>query len=202
MATELKDVLFDGNQLDLDRVFAACAMQFIADPSRYSDDSTKCAHLLSRFRGPALDWAARRIDQDAALNGASYADLCNAVKAYYGYDRAQAAAVAASQLGVMRLQGDLLEFLVSFDDACTRAGIASDVSKIAILLPKLHGRYARVVTDNGSLPTRYSTVRGWLTNAYALSPENAAPDDEKRKKSRCKKCGKRGHTAVQCDSKN
>lgn len=179
MSSPTKDVHFDGNPVDLDRVFAACALQFLLEPSSFRDsegnelESVKTAYLLAKFRGPALDWAARRVDQDGALTSQSYADTCTAVKAYFGYDSTQAEAIARATLGQLTLQGDLLEFLVEFDGLCAKAGLASDTSKITLLIPKLKGRYRSVITDSGQLPTRYYTVRQMLTNAYAMDPGTA-----------------------------
>lgn len=196
-----KDVIFDGNVLDLDRVYAACALQFLLNSSSFATDSQKSAYLLSHFRGPALDWAARLIDKKPdALN--AYASLCTSVRSHFGYDSVQVQAIAQTQLATLRQTGNLLDFLVQFDDTCARAGIGADPSKITLVLPKLTPFYRNAVVCNGDTISTYSTLRSQLVNVHSRASE-VSPDNEKQRgKARCKKCGRRGHTGTQCKATN
>lgn len=195
------DVFFDGNVIDLDRVFAAVAIQVLLDPSAFAQDETKSAYLLSHFRGPALDWAARTIDKHQAWL-ANYPSFCSRVRTQFGYDEAQAVAVAQTQLAALQQKGDLVEFLAEYDDVTSRAGINSDTSKIAFLLPKLKKRYQDAIVLSGDLITNFSSLRLALCNINAREATSSVPLETKRNRARCKKCGKRGHTASQCVTTN
>jgi hypothetical protein len=195
------DIVFDGNVLDLDRVMASCAIAFSLHPSSFPSDSPKSAFLLAHFRGPALDWAARIIEKkpDSLVN---YASFLNIVRSNFGYDAVQVQAIAQTQLGQMQQKGDVLEFLMEYDDACARAGAVSDITKVTMLLPKLNTFYRNAVVCSGDTISNYSTLRTQLLNIHSRMPAQGIPTETKRAKARCKKCGKRGHTATQCKSTN
>jgi hypothetical protein len=195
------DIIFDGNVLDLDRVFASCALQFILYSSQFGDDSLKSAFLLAHFRGPALDWAARVLERkpEALQN---YLSFSNVVKNQFGYDSVQVQAIAQTQLAALHQKGNLLDFLIEFEDTCSRAGIAADTSKITFLLPKLNSYYRNALVVGGEPLTNYSSLRSHLINVHSRTTEVKATPEDQRSKARCKKCGKRGHTGTQCKAAN
>jgi len=170
-------------------------------PQALGDDSRKASYLLSHFRGPALDWVARYMQTPAARSD-SFAQLVGRVKDLYGYDPAQQMAMAQTRLGVMTQTGDLMEFLVEFDSTTAAAGVNSDTSKIAFLMPKLKHHYREQVLAGGDLIQTYSTVRNRLGNVYSREGEAKKPADVQRKTKQCKVCGKKGHTGTQCRTKN
>lgn len=195
------DLSFDGNVLDLDRVLASAVIAFTLHPNSFPDDSLKSAYLLSHFRGSALDWAARLIDRrPESLSG--YATLVNSIKLHFGYDAVQVQAIAQTQLGMLQQKGDMLEFLLEYDDCCARAGITSDASKIAMVFSKLNTYYRESLISGGDTFTNYSTIRSRLINVHSRRLTQAAMPDKQRKRAKCSKCGKPGHTGTQCLSKN
>jgi hypothetical protein len=195
------DLIFDGSPVDLERVLAYIRLQALLYPLALSTDSRKSAYLLSHFRGPAIDWAATYIQSRAAAAD-THDQLVNRVKTAFGYDSAQQQAIAQTRLGAIHHQGDLMEFLVEFDNLCNVSGINADTSKITLLLPKLKATYREAITRSGELITNYSTMRNNLGNIYARESDMKNSAEKQRKKKTCGKCGKRGHTASQCEAKN
>lgn len=197
------DITFDGNPHDIDRVLAAAQLEFIYNPTSFTTDAEKSAYLLQHFTGPALNWVRNRLASSPGLSTTTYDDLVNAVKAHFGYNPDQARAIAQVQLGSLKQTGSITNFLADFDDLCYRAEVTYDHAKIAMLLTKLNTRYLGIIQNSGTIPTRYETIRGALTNAGALIDHTAPPQIQKqagggKKKSRCNHCGKRGHKSSVC----
>jgi tRNA(Ile2) C34 agmatinyltransferase TiaS len=95
-----------------------------------------------------------------------------------------------------------MDFLQEFDELCLLAGTTSDATKITLIMPKLQTRYRESLLLGGEMITTYSTVRNRLLNTYSRTTEMKQSGEQKRAKARCKACGKRGHSATQCRSKN
>lgn len=195
------DVTFDGNPLDLKRVLAAISFQILLHPSEFAADQTKSLYLCAHFRGHALDWASGVISRNLVYLD-NYQQFCARLETAFGYDAAQAIAIAQTQLGAMRQTGDIVEFLVEFDDTCSRAGVNSDTSKITLLMPKLNTYYRDGICRSGDLHSNYSTVRTQLCNIASRTVSASVPNEKKRKKAHCGTCGRKGHTAAQCVAKN
>lgn len=195
------DVTFDGNPLDLDRVINSCVIAHLLHPSSFADSTTKSVYLLQHFRGPALDWAGSILSKGQGPL-TNYDSFVNRVRLQFGYDAVQVQAIAQTRMGVMRQSGDLLEFILEFDDVCSRAGLGSDTSKITLLLPKLQPRIRDMLFSGGDTLVSYSTVRSQLLNIYSRLDLQKTETEGKRKKAKCKVCGKTGHTGAQCRSAN
>lgn len=201
----VSDVQFDGSVLDLERVLAAVNLQFLLYPIAFGSDSTKVAFLLAHFRGPALDWAGRLLSDERPGNVArlqDYEATVSHVKASFGYEASQQQAIAQTRLAALHQSGDLLEFLTEFEGLTLMAGCASDASRMTQLLPKLNKRYRDALVLAGDTLSTYSTVRNRLFHMYSRDAVQEKSAEGQRSKSRCKKCGKRGHTATQCVAKN
>lgn len=199
------DVQFDGNVLDLDRVLAYVNMQFILFPDSFSDPRKKVAYLLSHFRGAALDWAAGILASPTAAQQArlaNYDAMLLHVRSEFGYESAQVCAIAQTRLNALKQGADLLEFLQEFEMLCRQIGLHSDATRITILLPKLSKGYHDSLISGGDTLDTYSTVRHRLINIHSRDRRQETSTEGQRRAGRCKKCGKRGHSATQCVTKN
>lgn len=194
-------VIFDGNPIDLERVLAHVHVAFMLNASSYSTDSQKSAFLASHFRGGALDWLGRFLTS-TPQRLEDYEGFVNTVKNTFFLDANHIAAQAQTELAALRHTGDLLEFLQTFEHLCERAGCRSDVTKLTLLFPKLNSYYHEALISGGATFVHYSVARTCLTNIYDRTPDKKESPDTRRRKARCKKCGKRGHTGTQCSSTN
>ena len=195
------DVQFDGNPIDLDRVLAHVSLRFLLNANAFSTESQKSAYLLAHFRGAALDWVGQLLAGNASYLD-DYNGLLSVVKSSFYHNRDQIQASAQTEIAALRQTGDLLEFLTKFDYLAARAGLNSDCSKITLLLPKLNKTYQDAVTKNGQNYMVYGIMRTALLNVYSRDVQAKVDPDKRREKSRCKKCGKRGHTGTQCKATN
>lgn len=194
------DSAFDGNPQDLDRVLGLMTLQFTLFGTAFDEEAKKTAYLLSHFRGAALDWGIRLVSRnDNRLQ--NYGQFVQGVKTQFGHDPEQLISLARTKLAALKQHGDLQEFLIEFDDLCELTGARSDVSKITMVLGKLSPEYYNCIANAGDVKINYSTLRLQLLNMYAMK-QPAKFGDTQRKKSKCGKCGKRGHTADQCKSTN
>jgi len=194
---------FDGSVLDLERVLAHVQLQFLLYPDAFEEGSTKSAYLYAHFRGAALDWVASQLGTERGMNNMqSYDTALRSVKSAFGYDDVQVQAIAQTRLGVLKQSGDLLEFLLEFDSLTARARTTADATRLTLLLPKLNKFYHDALVTNGDTLSNYSTVRSQLLNIYSRAQLQEKAPDTLRAAARCKKCGKRGHTAIQCVAKN
>lgn len=194
---------FDGSVLDLDRVLAHVSLQFMLHPAAFNSDATKVAFLYAHFRGAALDWAAMEMSSERGRTRmSSWAQSLTQVKNAFGYDGAQVQAIAQTRLSALAQTGDLLEFLLEFDSLTAKAGLNADATKLTLLVPKLQKRFKDALTMSGDTLSAYGTVRSQLLNMYSRSEVQEKSADAQRSAARCKKCGKRGHTATQCVAKN
>jgi hypothetical protein len=195
------DLTFDGNPVDLERILGMVALQFALHAGAFTQETTKTAYLVSHFRGAALDWGTRLvIKNDNRLQ--SYDKFTTSLKDHFGYDYAQLTSLHRTQLTKLTQTGDLMEFLTEFDNLSERVGLRADPTKITLVLPKLKKEYYDAIADGGDTIENYSTLRLRLLNIYAMKTGQPPSDEAKRKKSRCGKCGKRGHSATQCKSTN
>lgn len=210
-AKEENDVLFDGsNWQDLTRLVTRCRMKFLqtsaldADP--YVNDDAKCAHLVSHFRGPALDWAGQTYE----ANNASFADYSGFVEATrnaFGISDEGLEAQRRGQLEGLRWSTNLPTFFAEFDRLTSLLGLNQDSTRIAILRSKLPTTVQKLLSEQALNFHNYDTMRERLLTMWSLDPnrntvvgQGSAAAHSKRP--RCGRCGKKGHTASDCRSKN
>lgn len=164
----LAEVVFTGKPTEIDQLAADAQFQFILNAADYSTEPEKIAYFLSKCRGPALTWGARYLDLNPGLTAEPYSAFLAVVKSSFGYDNAQAGAIARAQLSSMRQLGTVIEFIADFDDACGRADINADSSKITMLLAKLKPRYSQIIAESGEIPASYPRLRKKLLNISAM----------------------------------
>ena len=194
---------FDGMGLDLDRVLAHVSLQLLLYPEAFAHPATTVAFVSAHFRGAARDLAAMEMSsQKGRQRMENWDQSLAAVKSAFGYDSVQVQAIAQTRLNALEQKGDLLEFLLEFDALTAKAGLHADVTKMTLLVPKLAKKYRDGLTMSGDTLSNYGTVRNQLLNMYSRSEVQEKSADAQRSAARCKKCGKRGHTASQCVAKN
>jgi hypothetical protein len=195
------DVIFDGNPVDWQRTLAHVSVRLLLAPNDFPTDQNKSAFLASFFRGPALDWLGQTlVTTPNALD--DFEAFKTRVRNAYGLDAATYSAQCRTQLAALKQKGDLMEFFAQFEGLCAVVGTNSDVSKITLLLPKLEPYYHQALITSGGPLNTYANIKAFCANLYAHKADQTGPSDKLRKKAKCGKCGKKGHTAGQCRSTN
>lgn len=198
----LADMSFDGNPADLKRLITHVRIRVIGNDAALNTDARRSAFVASHFRGAALDWLGAQLETDPdALD--DFDAFIKAVSAAFGYSGNAAIAVARQELETLKQSEDLLLFLTRFEALTATIGLVSDTTRVTLVMPKLSPYYAEAIRKNGTIFTRWSTLRATLINLDAMRVESGKKDPEKkRRRAKCGKCGKRGHTAAECRSGN
>lgn len=195
------EVLFDGNPADLERLVTYVAVAVLAEPPRFPSERAKAMYLAKSFRGPALDWLASILSSRVTLLD-DYEQFVKELRGVFGLGDVERAQVARTRLESLRQQGDLLLFLAEFEGLCREAGMVSDASRLQLILPKLEPYYANAIRTAVLRIATWYDMRRHLTTLYSFRQSSGAPREQVRRRAKCGKCGKRGHTANQCRSEN
>lgn len=188
---------FDGNPVDLERILAHVSVVFLRDPSAYPTDESKSARLAEHFRGAALDWLSVKLQtQPSPLT--NFTEFQGLVRTAFGFDLPRRQQMARTNLGVLKQEGDLLLFLAEFEGLTQIVGSVSDASRLALIMPKLSPYFRDCIVNSGEPIGSYATMVARLKNIYTMRPATAVGAEVRRKKARCGKCGKKGHSASQC----
>jgi hypothetical protein len=205
-------VTFDGsNWQDLTRLVTATRMKFLQtvnmedghDP--YTTDSAKCAKLVSYFRGPALDWAGAEYDNDPTIF-ANYSTFVVLVRQAFGISDEGLSAQRRGQLEGLKWGPDLPVFFAEFDRLTQLLGLTGDAVRIALVRSKLPVHVQTLLAQQALNFASYDTMRERLQVMWALDPgrtiSKPSGTQTASRRPRCGKCGKRGHAAPDCRSKN
>lgn len=197
------DITFDGNPMDLDRVFAHCVIQHLLHPAAFVETKVMVSYLLAHFRGPALDWAAKQLASNSVDWNQSYDQFCTRVKAAFAYTDNQTTIIARTRLVALKQRGGLREFLIDFENLSFASGMTADTVRSMLIFDKLKPYYQNAWTQESTLinPT-WSALKLYLLNVAARHEEHGVTEEAARKKSKCGKCGKAGHTSTQCRASN
>jgi hypothetical protein len=203
-STPKVELAFDGNPVDLQRLLAHVSVSFLADQSKFGTEQAKSGFLAKHFRGPALDWLAVNLRDNASLLD-NFDAFKSAVQGAFGLDSVRTGVEARTRMDALRQSpgGDLLLFLSEFEGLCATLGLASDASRCTLLMPKLEPYYQSSLRTSGQLCSSYSSIKAMLGNMYALRKDpGVAHQDKARRKAKCGKCGRKGHTSTECRSGN
>jgi hypothetical protein len=214
MTTSSEDtsITFDGsNWQDLSRLATASRMKFLQtanlEDDPYATDEAKCAYLVSHFRGPALDWAGERYDNNpAAFN--QYIVFVQTVRQAFGISDEGLRAQRRGQLEGLKWQSDLAVFFAEFDRLTQQLGLTEDATKIALVRNKLPVHVQKLLAEQALDFANYSTMRERLLVMWNLDPSRSSNivagsgSSTTKKRPRCGRCGKKGHAASECRSKN
>lgn len=188
-ANELTELSFTGaNWEDLARLVALGRFAFLQDTDFDGNEPMKCAWLASRFRGPALDWAANtQATVPAVLN--NFDTFVTNVREAFGVADGTISALQRSDLEALRWSEDVPVFFATFDRLTLQLGLTSHEVRIAILKPKLPQHLSQKIADQALNFANYETMRERLITMWALDPARAKPNfggggKKKKEKSR------------------
>lgn len=202
-------LVFDGsNGEELVRLATLARLAFLQDPDAYGSARAQCAYLASHFRGPALDWAGLTLSTNEQLM-TNFSTFYNGVRGHFGVTDDHLEANRRWELENLRWQNDLPVFFAEFDRLTQLLSLAGDMVKIALVTSKMPTSVRKLLADQALNFTSYSVLRGRLLDMWALDPNRSVagtpvqPNGRgNKKKQKCNNCGKKGHAASDCRSKN
>lgn len=198
---------FDGsNWEDLTRLVTLSQLQFLQDEDYDDQPRRQCAYLASHFRGPALDWVGSvTATTPATLN--NFEGFVEAARNQFGISDQGLGAQRRGQLEGLKWQADLPVFFAEFDRLTHLLGLTGDAVRIALVRSKLPVSVQKLMAEQALDFANYDTMRERLLTMWNLDPgrrsaDPVVPVTSTKKRPRCGKCGKKGHKAVDCRSKN
>lgn len=195
--------LFNGsNWEDLDKLIAIARFHFLQD-NDYNDEHQpqRCAFLSQRFVGPALDWVAT-VHESQPATFEDFDGFIVAVKQAFGVEANNITALRRKALDDLRWGSDVPVFFAEFDRLTFQLGIAGHDTKIAMVEAKLPLSLKEKLAEQALSFANYETMRERLNTMWALNPHRKSGSMEPNKRPRCGHCGKAGHRADSCKSKN
>lgn len=193
---------FDGsNWEDLDKLVALAKFQFLQDDD-YNDEHQpqRCAYLAQRFVGPALDWVAT-VHASTPATFESFDGFVVAVKQAFGVEANNVTALRRKALDDLRWGTDVPVFFAEFDRLTFQLNITGHDVKIAMVEAKLPLSMKETLATQALSFANYETMRERLNTMWALNPHRK-PGSANSNRPRCGRCGKVGHRADECKSKN
>lgn len=203
---------FNGsNWHDLTRLVIATKLEFIQDAAldddsqRYATQQSKCAKLASSFTGPALDWVGHTYETNNALF-TDYNNFILTIRNAFGISDDGLQAQRRGELDVLSWNIDLPVFFAEFDRLTTQLQLNGHETRIALLKTKLPLHMQNKLAEQALNFNNYETMRERLLAMWSLDPGRTKPitqatATEKRKRPRCGRCGRRGHSAADCKAK-
>jgi len=176
------------------------------DENPYSTQVSRCAYLVTHFRGPALDWAGATYGaNDQVFN--NFDNFVQGVRDAFGISTEGLEAQRRGELeGLTWNATDLPVFFAEFDRITFQLGLTGHSTKIALLRAKLPVHVQKLLAEQALNFANYDTMRERLLTMWNLDPNrNTAVQKNsstKTKRPRCGRCGKKGHAASDCRSKN
>lgn len=209
-------VTFDGsNWQDLTRLVTLCQLKFLQTAAATADDEvdpyvtdqSRCAYLSTSLTGPALDW----VGQVYAANNHIFTDyegFVESLRNAFGVSDAGLGAQRRGQLEGLKWNTDLPVFFSEFDRLTQLLSLTGDATRIALLRNKLPTHVQKLLAEQALDFANYDTMRERLLTMWALDPGRAiaqpggGSNSSTKKRPRCGRCGKKGHTASDCRTKN
>lgn len=202
-------VTFDGsNWQDLSRLVTNSRMKFLQtdslDDNPYEGAPAQCAYLVAKFRGPALDWAGMEYDANNQVFN-NFTNFVTSVRNAFGIsDEGLSAQRRAELEGLKWDAADLPVFFAEFDRITRQLSLNDNATKIALVRSKLPLSVQKLLSEQALNFADYATMRERLLTMWNLDPgrQTAVTTSTRKKKPRCGRCGKKGHTASDCRAKN
>jgi hypothetical protein len=200
------DVAFSGsNWEDLVRLVTLARLHFLQNDEDYETEQKRCAYLASRFVGAALDWVGSLGDPaTGALS--NFEGFVTAARNQFGVSDQGLSAQRRGQLEALAWQHDLPVFFAEFDRLTHLCNLTGDAVKIALVRNKLPLHVQRLLAEQALDFANYDTMRERLLTMWSLDPSRRIANSEpgtatpgsKKRRSRCGRCGKKGHAASDC----
>jgi len=193
---------FDGsNWEDLTRLTVQATLAAALDAD-VADDPTKSAWVAARCTGPALDWIGSEMAADNALLQ-NYGEFIERLRNAFGVTDQGLHAHRRSQLESLKWQSDLPVFFAEFDRLTTALGVGGHDARIALVRAKLPPQVQKLLAEQALDFANYETMRERLLTMWALDPHrggNNVVGTAHKKRAKCGRCGKKGHSAPDCRS--
>jgi hypothetical protein len=109
------------------------------------------------------------------------------------------------ELEALKWQTDLPVFFAEFDRLTQLLNLAGNQTKIALVRSKLPLHVQKLLAEQALNFHDYGTMRERLLTMWSLDPGKAITGTGSgagKKRPRCGRCGKKGHTAADCRAKN
>lgn len=199
------DLTFHGSDWqELSRVVALARFTFAQD-SDYDvgtnlDYTKQNTYLAARFVGPALDWAATKYSSDPGLFRRPFEEFVTAVREAFGIHDGNITALLRTELDALQWNPNVPVFFAEFDRLTTALGITSHSVRIVMVQSKFPASLKKLFMEQALSFENYETLRERCGTMWALDPnrgKRATPGVI----SRCGTCGKKGHVASECRSK-
>ncbi|MCY9656362.1 hypothetical protein [Paenibacillus thiaminolyticus] len=199
-------IYFDGsNWEDLPRLVSLCYFEFLQSGKYEDNEPAKCARLSSYFTGAALDYASAQYGTTTDVFS-DFEEFVARTKAHFAATEDNLITLKRSALETLSWTDPCSVFFAEFDRLTSSLGINSDVSKVALLKPKLPAYVRQAMASWGVDYTSYHMLRNKIvlvSLAHQTLPRSVArPKQASATKPKCGKCGKKGHTGANCRSKN
>jgi hypothetical protein len=199
---EKSDIKFNGsNWQDLDRLVALANFNFIIDTDFTGNHPAQCAYLANSFEGPALDW----VSTTYAANNATFAHFGSFVQATreaFGIAENNITAMIRRDLDNLKWDQEVPTFFAEFDRLTLALGITSHETRVAMIEQKLPQSMKLLLANQALSFSNYDTMRERFNCMWAMDPTRGHSVTHKERKPRCGSCGKKGHAAIECRSKN
>jgi hypothetical protein len=192
---------FNGsNWQDLNRLVALARFTFLQDSDYDDNERRRCANLASSYVGPALDWAAARASQPTSFT--SFEAFIRETREAFGIADNNITALLRRELDQLTWQTDTPTFFAEFDRLTSALGITSHETRVAMVEQKLPQSMKVLLASQALSFANYETMRERFNCMWAMDPSKSKKITHPAKKIRCSTCGKKGHTSIDCRSKN
>lgn len=197
MSTE--DIYFYGHDgQNLDRLVALAKFKFLAEEAYFvaagQDATVQSGHLITKFRGAALDWAVA-VSNTTPQSMSNFDGFVTACKEHFGISSETVQIMRRGELDSLRWGHDVAVFFAEFDRLTFGLSITSDEAKITMVLSKLPANINKLLAEQALVFNSYSTMRQRIITMWALGAFGKSTDA-----ATCSVCGKRGHNASNCRS--
>jgi hypothetical protein len=201
-ALDAETTKFNGsNWQELNRLVAQARFHFLQDDDFDDNPNRRCAYLAARFDGPALDWVASRTNNNLALF-ADFNAFITETRQAFGIADNNIDALLRRELDQLTWHADAPVFFAEFDRITLALGITSHETRVAMVEAKLPPHLKVLLAQQALSFSNYETMRERFNCMWALDPTRGKNVTSKKAKPRCGSCGKKGHQATDCKSKN
>lgn len=201
-ALEAETTRFNGsNWQELNRLVAQARFHFLQDDDFDDNAPRQCAYLAARFEGPALDWVASRTNTNIALFS-HYDTFITEIRQAFGIADNNITALLRRELDQLTWQPEVPIFFAEFDRITLALEITSHETRIAMVESKLPPHLKVLLAQQALSFANYDTMRERFNCMWALDPTRGKNVTGKKARPRCGQCGKKGHAATDCKSKN
>lgn len=196
------DIRFNGsNWQDLTRLVTLCKLYFLQD-SEYTDDhNARCALLAACFEGPALDWVVEKTGTNYAIFS-TFEAFVTSTREAFGVADNNITAYVRRELDQLQWNDNVPVFFSEFDRLTSALNITSHETRVAMVMQKLPLRMKQLLAQQALSFANYDTMRERFNCMWAMDPTSGKTVTLGKQKPRCGSCGKKGHVASNCRTKN